>query len=143
MVSRTKAARDYFARRRRTPSEIEAVVRSLMAYDGRPWPNKDELEQPVEWLTEGAGCTARTGTVYDARIAARYACTAALSILVDVPLGQPEDEAALLDLLRCWDWHLPLRQRERVAKRMARYVSDRIMGKYFEAETKARYVAGH
>jgi hypothetical protein len=75
---------------------------------------------------------ARTGTLREARIAAFSARKAALSILVEMPIEQPEDESILLDLLHSSHWDVAGFQRKRLAQRMARYVSDCIMRKPFK-----------
>jgi hypothetical protein len=95
----------------------------------RAWPQGAEVDQKVEWLSVGFGCVERFGTVYDAHIAAWSALSAALSSIVDVPLERSEDAETLLSTLIYTGWrHVPQHQQARVARRMCRFVSDRIMG---------------
>jgi hypothetical protein len=110
-----------------------AFVRSLSDYNRkRRWPQGAEAAQKIEWLSTGSGCTERFGTVYDTHIAAWSALSAALSIIVDVPLERDEDAEAHLATLTYTGWrHLPCHQQPYVARRMARFVSDRIMGQPF------------
>jgi hypothetical protein len=52
-----------------------------------------------------------------------------MSIIVEVPLERDEDAEALLETLTYTGWrHVPMYQQRRVARRMARFVTDRIMG---------------
>ena len=84
----------------------------------------DELlrpEHPNAANENQFGCTKRTGTVEDARSAAIRALSAAISILIELPIEEPEDEEVLLRLLLRNHWHIPTPQQEHVAKRMARY----------------------
>jgi hypothetical protein len=126
---RVKAARADLARWHLTPGTIAAIARSLSDYNHHPWPQGAEAAQKIEWLSAGSGCTERFGTAYDAHIAAWSALSAALSIIVDVPLEHDEDAEALLSTLTYTGWrHLPHHQQSYGARRMARFVSDRIMG---------------
>jgi hypothetical protein len=128
-----KAARADLARWRLTPATIAAIARSLADYNHRAWPQGAEADQKIDWLSIGSGCVERFGTARDAHIAAWSALSAALSIIVDVPLEHEEDAAALLSTLTYTGWrHLPNHQRPYVARRMARFVTDRIMGRLFE-----------
>jgi hypothetical protein len=97
----------------------------------QPWPSGEAEHKPVEWLSVGAGCTARTGSARDAHMAAWDVMYAAMSILVEVPIEHPEDEAALLSTLIYTNWRVPTYQRQRVARRFARYVSNCIEGERF------------
>jgi hypothetical protein len=122
----TKAAREYLARCHLTPANIAAIARTLYDYNRRPWPMSNTTEK-LDWLYKGAGCCERHGTAYDAHLATWSALSAALSIIVDVPLECLDDEDALLELLFHTDWrHVPYHQQARVAQRMARHVSHRI-----------------
>jgi hypothetical protein len=127
---RVKAAREEIASWRFTPADIAAVARLLADYNyTRAWPQGAEKAQKIEWLSIGHGCVEKFGTAYDAHLAAWSALSAALSIIVDVPLEREEDAEALLATLTYTGWrHVPLHQQSYVALRMARFVSDRIMG---------------
>jgi hypothetical protein len=93
----------------------------------RSWPQR-ETAQKLDWLSTGSGCTQRFGTVYESHIAARPALSAALSIIADVPLEREEDAEAFFETLTYAGWrHLPYHQQPHVARRMARFVTDRIM----------------
>jgi hypothetical protein len=124
-----KAARARLADWHLTPATIAAVACSLSDYNRkRPWPQR-ETAQKLDWLSIDSGCTERFGTAYESHIAAWSALSAALSIIVDVPLEHDEDAEALLATLTYTGWrHLPCHQQPRVARRMARFVTDRIMG---------------
>jgi hypothetical protein len=126
----TRAAREEIASWRFTPTDIAAVARLLADYNyKRAWPQGAEADQKIEWLSIGHGCVERFGTVRDAHIAAWRALEAAMSILADVPLEHSEDAEALLETLTYTGWrHLPCHQQARVARRMSRFVTDRIMG---------------
>jgi hypothetical protein len=126
----TRAAREENASWRFTPTDIAAVARLLADYNyKRAWPQGAEADQKIEWLSIGHGCVERFGTVRDAHIAAWRALEAAMSILADVPLEHSEDAEALLETLTYTGWrHLPCHQQPRVARRMSRFVTDRIMG---------------
>lgn len=130
---RVKAAREEIASWRFTPANIAAIARMLADYNyTRPWPQGDAAAQKIEWLSIGHGCVERFGTASDAHRAAWSALSAALSIIVDVPLEHDEDAAALLETLAYTGWrHVPLHQQGRVAQRMARFVTDRIMSRPF------------
>jgi hypothetical protein len=122
----TKAAREHLASCHRRPADLAAIARTLYDYNRRPWPKRDTVEK-LDWLYKGAGCCERLGTAYEAHLAAWRALEAALSIIVDVPLECPDDEDALLELLFHTGWrHVPQHQQARVARRMARHVSDSI-----------------
>ena len=127
---KVKAAREEIASWRFTPADIAAVARMLADYNyNRPWPQGAAADQKIEWLSIGHGCVERFGTARDAHIGAWSALSAALSIIVDVPLECGEDAGALLETLTYTGWrHVPCHQQARVARRMARYVSNRIMG---------------
>jgi hypothetical protein len=124
-----KAARARIASWHLTPGTIAAIARSLSDYNRkRAWPTR-EAAQKIDWLSIGSGCVERFGTEYDAHLAAWSALSAALSIIVDVPLEREEDAEALLATLTYTSWrHLPYHQQSYGAQRMARFVSDRIMG---------------
>jgi hypothetical protein len=126
---RVKAAREDIAGWRLTPASIAALARTLSDYNrNRSWPAR-ETAKNLDWLSIGSGCCERFGTEYDAHIAAWSALSAALSIIVEVPLECSEDAAALLETLAYTGWrHVPCHQQARVAQRMSRYVTDRIMG---------------
>jgi hypothetical protein len=136
----TKAAREEIASWRFTPADIAAVARMLADYNyTRAWPIDAEGDQKIEWLSIGHGCVERFGTARDAHIAAWGALSAALSILADVPLECSEDAGALLETLTYTGWrHVPCHQQARVARGMARYVGDRIMGLPFVPIAGAR-----
>ena len=127
---RVKAARLSLAGWHLIPADIAAIARSLSDYNRtRPWSREGEGEQKLEWLSTGSGCTKRFGTVYKSHIAAWSALSAALSIIADVPLEHEEDAEAFFATLTYTGWrHLPMHQRPCVARRMARFVTDRIMG---------------
>jgi hypothetical protein len=132
--SGVRAAREDIARWQTTPNKIDAMARALVDFVNRPYPEGagDEYrERPIEWLYVGSGCTERTGTESDARHAAWAALSAAVSILVEVPVEHVEDEAALLSTLAYTNWRVPRRQEQRVARRFARFVSDRIETRTF------------
>jgi hypothetical protein len=128
-----KAAREEIARWRFTPATIAAIARLLADYNyNRAWPQGAEATQKIEWLSIGSGCVERFGTARDAHLAAWSALSAALSIIVDVPLEHCEDAEALLSTLIYTGWrHVPLHQQGRVAQRMARFVGDRIAARPF------------
>lgn len=94
----------------------------------RPWPTSAEGEAKVEWLRRDRQPidAPGTGTYHDARVAARYAISAALSILMEVPIEHEADEAALLQTLILTRWAVPCHQRKRVARRFARYIENSI-----------------
>jgi hypothetical protein len=123
--SRIKAARDRLARSRLTPAELAALARAMRDFN-RKRHDVAEGEKPCEWLRTGSGCTERTGTVRDAHSVAWDVLSAAMSILVEVPIERIEDETALLELLLYTGWRMPKYQRKRVAKRMACHV-DRLI----------------
>jgi hypothetical protein len=126
-----KAARVEIARWRLTPATIAAMARCLADYNARTWPTC-EAAQKLDWLSIGAGCVERFGTEYDAHLAAWAALSAALSIVVDVPLEHPEDATALLSTLIYTGWrHVPSHQQGRTARRMACFVSDSLTGRPF------------
>ena len=105
-----KAARDDLARWRKTPADIAAMARALADYNNCAWPTR-ETSKNLDWLSIGSGCRERFGTEYDAHLAAWSAMSAAMSILVDVPLEHPEDAAALLETLAYTGWrHVPCHQ---------------------------------
>jgi hypothetical protein len=79
----------------------------------------------------------RTGTVRDACSAAREAREAAISILLELPIERVDDEALLLDVLFRSDWCMPFHLRKRTARRMARFVSSRILGEPFQRPIEA------
>jgi hypothetical protein len=135
-----KAAREEIARWRFTPVDIAALARMLADYNyKRGWPQGAEAAQKIEWLSIGSGCCERHGTVYDAHLAAWSALSAALSIIVDVPLEHPEDAAALLSTLIHTGWrHVPRHQQAYVARRMARFVGDCLMERSFVPTGGAR-----
>jgi hypothetical protein len=130
---RVKAAREEIATWRFTPASIAAVALLLADYNyTRAWPQGAEKAQKIEWLSIGSGCVERFGTAYDAHLAAWSALSAALSIIVDVPLEREGDAEALLATLTYTGWrHVPYHQQARVAQRMARFVSDRIAARPF------------
>jgi hypothetical protein len=111
-------------------ADIAATARALADYNyHRAWPQGAEAAQKIEWLSIGFGCVERFGTARDAHIAAWSALSAALSIIVDVPLECSEDAEALLSTLIYTGWrHVPQHQQARVAQRMTRFVGDRITG---------------
>jgi hypothetical protein len=127
---RAKAARASISDSHLTPADIAAIARSLSDYNRtRPWSQEGEGAQKLEWLSTGSGCTKRFGTVYESHIAAWPALSAALSIIADVPLEREEDAEAFFETLTYTGWrHLPYHQQPHVARRMARFVTDRIMG---------------
>jgi hypothetical protein len=90
-----KAARDDIARFRLTPATIAAVARSLADYNcNGNWPHGEDA-QKADWLSTGAGCCERFGTVRDAHLAAWSALSAALSIIVDVPITRRSSARSL------------------------------------------------
>jgi hypothetical protein len=127
---RVKAACDDIARWHLTPADIAALARALADYNrNRPWMGTRETSKNLDWLSIGSGCCERIWTEYDAHLAAWSALTAAMSIIVEVPLERDEDAEALLETLTYTGWrHVPQHQQRRVARRMARFVTDRIMG---------------
>jgi hypothetical protein len=125
---RVKAARDDIARWHLTPADIATLARALADYNRRAWPAR-ETAKNLDWLSVGSGCCERIGTEYDAHIGAWSALMAAISIIVEVPLERDEDAEALFETLTYTGWrHVPHHQQRRVARRMARFVTDRIMG---------------
>ena len=132
---RVKAARAYIAHRQLSPASIAAMARSLADYN-RSWLQGGAADEKVEWLYVGDGACRRYGTGRDAHIAAWSALTAAMSILVEIPLNHPEDAAELLSVLADTGWrHLPQHQVERVGRGMGRYVAGRIAGEAFQPFT--------
>jgi hypothetical protein len=128
---RVKAARESLAASHLIPVDIAAIARSLSDYNRKvPWPARgSDADRKIEWLRTGSGCTKRFGTAYESHIAAWSALSAALSIIADVPLEREEDAEAFFQTLTYTGWrHLPYHQQPRVAQRMARFVTDRIMG---------------
>jgi hypothetical protein len=130
-----KAAREKIASWRFTPADIAATARLLADFnyksEGPPF-GEDRATQKVEWLSTGFGCVERFGTVRDAHIATWSALSAALSIIVEVPLENAADAEELLSILIYTGWrHVPYHQRPRVARRMARFVTDRVMNEPF------------
>jgi hypothetical protein len=92
------------------------MARTLTDYTRRPCPQRMDA-QKLDWLYAGSGCCERIGTEYDAHIAAGPALSAALSILVEVPLEHPDDHTALLATLIYTGWRqLPGRHKARVAQ---------------------------
>lgn len=131
--SAAKATREDIARWHLTPSTLEAVARWLLAIrDHARGQRGDQLEQPVDWLYKGTGCTRRVGDLGDVSRASSYALEGVLAILVKMPIEDQEDAETLLDLLRDCSWDLPAYERKRVAQRMARYVSDCILRERFK-----------
>jgi hypothetical protein len=54
-----------------------------------------------------------------------------ISIIVEVPLERDEDAEALLETLTYTGWrHVPYHQQRRVARRMGRFVSDRLTDRF-------------
>jgi hypothetical protein len=135
-ATRIKAARSAIAGFRLTPAELDAIARALGDYTALRYPNEAEAKEPVDWLFVDAGCKARTGTTGEARSCAHAALSAVLSILVEVPVDRCSDETALLSTLQHTRWRVPLYQRQRVARRMARHVSNLIMGEPFVPPNK-------
>jgi len=137
---RVKAAREEIARWQMSPADIAVMACALADYNRlRPWPHGPAADEKIGWLYSGSGCCERIGTARDAHMGAWSALSAALSILVDIPLEHPEDEAALLLTLTHTGWrHLPSHQQARVARRMARFVGDSIMGRPFVPIAGAR-----
>jgi hypothetical protein len=128
---RVKAARARIAASHLTPATIAAIARSLSDYNRKvPWPARgSDADRKIEWLSTGSGCTRQFGTAYESHIAAWSALSAALSIIADVPLEREEDAEAFFETLTYTGWrHLPYHQQPHVARRMARFVTDRIMG---------------
>jgi hypothetical protein len=128
---RMKAARERLADSHLTPATIAAIARALSDYNRKvPWPaHGSNADRKIEWLSTGSGCTKRFGTVYESHLAAWSALSAALSIIADVPLEREEDAEAFFETLTYTGWrHLPMHRRPCVARRMARFVTDRIMG---------------
>jgi hypothetical protein len=107
-------------------------ARALSDYNRNgAWPHAEDA-QKADWLSTGAGCCERFGTVRDAHLAAWPALHAALSIIVAVPLEHPDDAAALLStLFHVGERHVPRHQQAYVARRMARFVGDCLMGRPF------------
>jgi hypothetical protein len=133
---RVKAARAYIAHRQLPPASIAAIARSLADYNRRSWLQGDAADEKAEWLYVGNGCCQRNGTSHEAHVAAWSALSAALSILVEIPLNHPEDAAELLSVLADTGWrHLPQHQVERVGRGMGRYVAGRIAGEAFQPFT--------
>jgi hypothetical protein len=127
---RVKAARARIADWHLTPDLIAPIACSLSDYNRKhSWSRDGEGVSKLEWLSTGSGCTERFGTVYESHLAAWSALSAALSIIVDVPLEREEDAEALLATLSYTSWrHVPPHQQSYVAQRMSRFVADRIMG---------------
>jgi len=127
-----KAARDALSFQDLTPANLNAIVWALVAYDDQPWPmNKDEADRPVDWMYYGDGGSERRGTYRDTRVAVRYAIMAALSILLEVPIEHASDEATLLQTLIRTGWAVPSHQQQRVARRVTRYVDNKVRGRPF------------
>jgi len=127
-AAKEKAARDYLAKGHLLPAEIAALARILTDFD------RDEAawDTPAygakcEWLERGSGCCAQYGTMDQAHSAARYAVSACLSILVELPINYRHDGDAILETLAYAGWRLPRAGRKRAAERMARFVAWRIM----------------
>jgi hypothetical protein len=131
-----KAAREAIAGLHRTPTALLQMARFFAEYDSGPFPRTEEGNKPVAWLKVGAGVTARTGTISDARRGASHGLTAAISILLEVPIEEMADEQLLLDLLAQTGWHMPGRQLQDTARRMARFVSSRILREPFKPWAK-------
>jgi hypothetical protein len=112
------------------------MARFFAEYGAGPFPSDEEGNKPVDWLKVGAGVTARTGTVYDARRSASHGLVAAISILLEVPIEEREDEELLLGLLAQTGWHMPERRLQDTANRMARFVSNRILREPFKPWAK-------
>jgi hypothetical protein len=81
------------------------------------------MNQSVDWLyrKKGNAC----GTYWEARVAARSAISAALSILLDVPSEYEGDEVEILQTLILARWAVRLHQRQRIVARMTRYMASR------------------
>jgi hypothetical protein len=130
--SHVKAARDNIARWQLRPVDLAAMARLLVDHYRREWPDR-ATAQKLDWLSIGSGCCERFGTEYDAFLAAGSALSAALSIIVEVPLEHPEDAAELLALLLLhtgWRF-IPPHQRKPLARRLTRFLGDCIMGRPF------------
>jgi hypothetical protein len=120
--------REYLAKRRLLPAEINALARILIEFNrGEPRWGTPEHAAKCEWLESGSGCCTRYGTMGEAHSAARCAISACVSILVELPINYPHDGDVILQTLAYTGWRLPHHYRRRVAKRMARFVTARIM----------------
>jgi hypothetical protein len=80
-----KAARSAISRGQHSPATIASIAHSLAEYHRRTWSERRSGEK-IEWLYDGDGACRRYGTGQDATRAALNGVSAALSILVEIPL---------------------------------------------------------
>jgi hypothetical protein len=111
------------------PTEINVLARILTDFNRSEakW-GTPAYKAKCEWLERGSGCCAQYGTMDEAHSAARYAISACLSMLVELPINYRHDGDAILETLAYAGWSLPRHGRQRAAERMARFVAWRIMG---------------
>lgn len=124
-ASEIKAARDYLAKRRLLPAEINALARQMR--DFKREAGTQDGSAKCDWLQAGSGVCARYGTISEANAAAWSAMEACTSILTEVPINYWQDGDELLETLVYTGWRLPDHKRARFAERMAQFVAQRIM----------------
>lgn len=124
--SEVKAARDYLAKQRLLPAEINALARQLRDFkreaDALDWSAR------CDWLQTGHGACARYGTMGQASATAWSALEACMSILTEVPINYRQDGDELLETIIYTGWRVPAHKRARLAERMTNFITQRIMG---------------
>ena len=124
-ASKVKVARDYLAKQRLLPAEINAQACQLR--DFKRHAATQDASEKCDWLYAGSGVCARYGTTREADVAAWSPMEACTSILAEVPINYWQDGDELLETLVYTGWHVPSHKRARLAERMAQFVAQRIM----------------
>lgn len=127
-VSEVKAARDYLAKCRLLPAEINALARHIR--DFRSEAETQDGSAKCDWLQAGNGVCARYGTMWQATVTAGAAIEACMSILTEIPIDYRQDGDELLETLAYTGWSVPAHKRARFAERMAQFVAQRIMDEF-------------
>lgn len=127
-ASEAKAAREYLAKRRLLPAEINALARQLRDFKSEA--EAQDSSAKCDWLQVGSGVCARYGTMGQANAIAGSAIEACMSILTEIPIDYRQDGDELLETLVYTGWRVPAHKRARFAERMAQFVAQRIMDEF-------------